>query len=52
MSFFDMGGYAAYVWPAYILSALALTVLGIRSWRALRRVERLVALSENPEKQT
>ena len=47
MTFFAMGGYAAYVWPAYVLSAVALIAVGIASWRALRRTERLVALSEN-----
>ena len=46
MSFFAMGGYAAYVWPAYIISAVALIALAVASWRALKRNERLVALSE------
>lgn len=49
MSFFEMGGYAAYVWPAYVLSAIALCALGVASWRALRRVERLVALSDSAD---
>jgi heme exporter protein D len=51
MSFFEMGGYAAYVWPAYIISAVALVALGLASWRALRRVERLVTLSDTADKQ-
>jgi heme exporter protein D len=47
VTFFSMGGYAAFVWPAY---AVALGVLGglvIASWRsyrlALRTLERLQA---------
>jgi heme exporter protein D len=50
MSFFDMGGYAAYVWPSYIISAVALIALGVASWRALKRSERLLALSEGGDK--
>lgn len=47
--FFDMGGYAAYVWPAYGVSIIALVVLAVLSWRQMRRAERLVALSEKAE---
>jgi len=50
MSFFEMGGYAAYVWPAYIISAVALIALGVASWRALKRNERLLALSEGTDR--
>ena len=50
MSFFEMGGYAAYVWPAYIISAGALIAIGVASWRSLKRNERLVALSEGTDK--
>ena len=32
-SFFAMGGYASYVWPAY---ALALIVLGGIAWASIR----------------
>lgn len=43
-AFFDMGGYAAFVWPAYAVT-LAVVVLNIvwarrslaRSWREARR---------------
>ena len=37
MSFFDMGGYAAYVWPAFGAAAaimIALLVLSLRTMRA------------------
>jgi heme exporter protein D len=45
-AFFDMGGYAVYVWPAYGISFAALLVLGLYSWRQMRRAERRAALSE------
>ena len=46
MSFFEMGGYAAYVWPAFGVAAavmIALLVLSLRDMRAreaaLRKLE-------------
>lgn len=48
-TFFDMGGYAAFVWPAYGLSAIALIALGLASLRDMWRSERLVDLSENAD---
>ena len=48
-AFFAMGGYAAYVWPAYAISVLGLLAVGVVSWHQMRRSERLVALSEAPE---
>lgn len=44
-SFFAMGGYAAYVWPAYGLSFVTLVALSLFSWRRMRRAERLAAAS-------
>jgi heme exporter protein D len=44
-SFLEMGGYAAYVWPAWGLSIAALAVLILVSWRWMRRAERLAAAS-------
>jgi heme exporter protein D len=35
--FFAMGGYAAYVWPAYGVAALVLIMLLVHSWRSARR---------------
>ena len=35
--FFAMGGYAAYVWPAYGFAALVLIALLVQSWRGARR---------------
>jgi len=48
--FFNMGGYAAYVWPAYAVSILALAGLAFLSWREMKRAERLVDLSEKSER--
>jgi len=33
--FLDMGGYAAFVWPSYIIAAVVMVILAIASWRAL-----------------
>ena len=38
-SFFAMGGYAAFVWPAYALAAGVLVGLLLVSLRQLRRAE-------------
>ena len=45
-TFFAMGGYAAYVWPSYALTAITLAgMLGwtIRTLRARRRLEQDLA---------
>jgi heme exporter protein D len=38
--FLDMGGYAAFVWPAYAVAALVLVGFALVSWRRLRAAER------------
>ena len=46
-TYFEMGGYAAYVWPAYATAALVLLGFALSSWRRLRAAERaLERLSE------
>ena len=45
-NFFDMGGYAAYVWPAYGAAAAVLGGLLAESLSRLRRAERRLALLE------
>jgi heme exporter protein D len=35
--FLAMGGYAAYVWPAYGFAAVVLIALLVQSWRSARR---------------
>lgn len=39
-AFFHMGGYAAFVWPAYIASALGLGGIAFAIWRRGRRLAR------------
>ena len=39
IEFFNMGGYAAFVWPAIGLSALVMAALYVQSYRALRSRE-------------
>ena len=36
MSFFDMGGYAAYVWPAFGAAAVIMVALLVLSMRTMR----------------
>ena len=43
MSFFEMGGYAAFVWPAFGITALVMVGLLIDSLRDLRRRQRRLA---------
>ena len=38
--FFEMGGDAAFVWPAYGVAALMLVAFACLSWRRLRAAER------------
>jgi heme exporter protein D len=38
--FFQMGGDAAFVWPAYGVAALMLVAFAWASWRRLRAAER------------
>jgi heme exporter protein D len=43
MSFFEMGGYAGYVWPAFGATALVLAGLLLASVRSLRVQESMLA---------
>jgi heme exporter protein D len=46
--FFAMGGYAAFIWPAYAVSALGLLGTVWQSWAAWRAAKkRLQALEED-----
>ncbi len=45
-AFLDMGGYGAFVWPAYGVTALVLIVMLIASLRALWRREAALAALE------
>jgi heme exporter protein D len=48
--FLAMGGYAAYVWPAWGLTVLVLGGLLATSWRSLRARERELAALESERK--
>jgi heme exporter protein D len=39
-TYFQMGGYAEFVWPAYAIAALVLIGFALSSWRRLRAAER------------
>ena len=39
-TFLQMGGYAAYIWPAYGVAAAVLGGLAIASYRGMRQAER------------
>lgn len=44
--FFAMGGYAAFVWPAYAVSAVGLGAAAILVWLAYKRAAARVASLE------
>jgi heme exporter protein D len=50
--FFAMGGYAAYVWPAYIVSALVLGAATVLSLQAHARARRAVRQLEEENGET
>lgn len=39
-AYFDMGGYAGFVWPAYAVAAAVMVGLLVASWRAMRTCEK------------
>ncbi len=50
-TFFEMGGYAAYVWPAYGLATLVVVGLLVLSVRRLRSAERMLTLLEQARRE-
>lgn len=49
--FWNMGGYAVYIWPAYGVSLVALLALGFFSFRKMKTLEaRLKALKPKKKK--
>jgi heme exporter protein D len=38
--FLDMGGYAGFIWPSYIITALVLAIVFALTWRLLKTSER------------
>jgi len=51
-SFFAMGGYARFIWPAYALAALVLIGLLVVSLRQLRRTEADLAAQRGKRPET
>ena len=47
--FFDMGGYAAYIWPAFGISALVLVGILVASIKSLRNNEATLAALQAAE---
>lgn len=41
-NFFAMGGYGAFIWPAYGVAAVLMTGLLVLSWKSMRQREALV----------
>ncbi|MAF95573.1 MAG: heme exporter protein CcmD [Rhodospirillaceae bacterium] len=48
-SFFNMGGYAGFIWPAYAIAAAVLAGLLVISRRSLRDAERRLDKLTPPE---
>jgi heme exporter protein D len=46
--FWNMGGYAAFVWPAYAVSLLGLGGATLWTWVAWRRARAKLAMLEKP----
>jgi heme exporter protein D len=50
--FFEMGGYAGYVWPAFVIVLVVMAVLWVASRRGCRNSEHtLAALRKNRQQQ-
>jgi len=45
-TFFSMGGYWPYVWPAFAVAAAVLGALWVASWRAMRATEAELAAAD------
>jgi heme exporter protein D len=47
--FFAMGGYAAYVWPAYVVSFVGLAAAIVVTWRGYANAKRTLAAAEKSD---
>ena len=52
MTFLEMGGYAAYVWPSYLVTAALLVAALVSSIRFKKRNEELLKTLRNENKET
>ena len=48
--FFQMGGYAAYVWPAYIVTFVILIGMVVLTWRSYRKTQDLLSQLDDARK--
>ncbi len=48
-AFFEMGGYAGFIWPAYLIVAAVLAGLPVASQRSLKSAEAALRVLEAPE---
>ncbi|HJN26262.1 MAG TPA: heme exporter protein CcmD [Rhodospirillales bacterium] len=46
MEFFNMGGYGAFIWPSYLVSALVMVVMLVVSLRLLRANQAMLKVLE------
>jgi heme exporter protein D len=46
--FWAMGGYAAYIWPAYAVSFIGLMGMIVVTWRSYRAAQAKLAALEKP----
>ncbi len=44
----DMGGYALYVWPSFIVAALIMLGMVVSSLRSLRRAQKALVHAQEP----
>jgi heme exporter protein D len=49
-AYFAMGGYAAFVWPAYAIAAAVLGGLAIHAWRGHRASRDALARVQPPDR--
>jgi heme exporter protein D len=49
--YFEMGGYAAFIWPSYGVAALLLVVLFMLSARRLKAAERTLGDKESVDEE-
>ena len=47
-AFFAMGGYGAYIWPAYGVTVLLLGAAIVMTWRAYAKAKAQLAALEKP----
>ena len=48
-AFFSMGGYAAFVWPCYLLTAVAMAWIGYASWKKAKKSAKILASLSNQD---